>query len=163
MTGWFSRWFQRREPALLEARPRDATALAAVHARSFHHGWSEGEFERLLSERTTLGLLARADGGRGAVIGFVLSHLVHDEAEILVVAVHPSARGHGIARQLIDAHLARLAALGARQVFLEVEEGNAPAVRLYDRAGFRQVGRRTGYYRREPQNAAALVLGRDLR
>lgn len=163
MTGWFSGWFQRREPTLLEARPRDSAALAAVHARSFHHGWSEAEFERLLSERTTLGLLARADGGRGAVIGFVLSHLVHDEAEILVVAVHPSARRRGVARRLVDAHLARLAGLGARQVFLEVEEGNTPAIRLYNRAGFRRVGRRAGYYRRETQNATALVLGRDLR
>jgi [ribosomal protein S18]-alanine N-acetyltransferase len=163
MMGFFSRWFQGSKPALMEARARDAVAVAAVHARSFRHGWSEAEFERLLSERTTLGHVARAGGGRGAITGFVLSHVVHDEAEILVVAVAPSSRGRGLARRLIEVHLARLAALGAKQVFLEVEEGNVPASRLYDRAGFRQVGRRGGYYRRAEHDTAALVLGRDLR
>jgi ribosomal-protein-alanine N-acetyltransferase len=163
MTGFFSRWFRRGEPSLMEARPRDAAALSAVHAHAFVHGWSETEFERLLSEKNTLGHLARTDGGRGAAIGFVLSRLVQDEAEILVVAVNPLARGRGLARRLVDTHLSRLAALGVRQVFLEVEEGNVPALRLYRRAGFREVGRRAGYYRRAEQSAAALVLGRDLR
>ena len=160
---FFSRLFRRAAPAVLEARPRDAGALAMIHARSFHRGWSEAEFERLLSERTTLGHVVRADGGRADAIGFILSHLVKDEAEILTVAVMPVERGRGLARRLLDTHLSRLAALGARQVFLEVEEGNVSALRLYRRAGFREVGRRAGYYRKPSENAAALVLGRALR
>jgi [ribosomal protein S18]-alanine N-acetyltransferase len=160
---FFSRLFRRVAPAVLEARPRDAQALSAMHARSFHRGWSEAEFERLLAERTTLAHVLRADGGRGAPIGFVLSRIVQDEAEILTVAVMPAERGRGLARRLLDTHLSRLAALGARQVFLEVEQGNATAVRLYRRAGFRDVGRRDGYYRKPNENAAALVLGRALR
>jgi [ribosomal protein S18]-alanine N-acetyltransferase len=48
-------------------------------------------------------------------------------------------------------------------VFLEVEEGNKPALRLYDRAGFREVGRRPGYYTDEAMAPlAARVLRRDL-
>ena len=79
--------------------------------------------------------------------GFILSRLVAGEAEILSVAVAAARRGKGLARRLLDLHLRRLAGLGARTVFLEVDEGNEPARRLYRRAGFREVGRREGYYR----------------
>jgi ribosomal protein S18 acetylase RimI-like enzyme len=47
---------------------------------------------------------------------------------------------------MLNLHLRRLAGLGTRTVFLEVGEGNIPATRLYQRAGFRMVGRREGYY-----------------
>ena len=68
-----------------------------------------------------------------------------------------------MARRLLDMHLRRLAAFGARTVFLEVEESNMPARRLYRRAGFHEVGRREGYSP-DPSGkpAAALVLRRDL-
>ncbi|MEX2129228.1 MAG: ribosomal protein S18-alanine N-acetyltransferase [Xanthobacteraceae bacterium] len=154
--------FRRPEPALLDARASDAAALAGVHARAFRHGWSEAEFERLLADRNVLCHLARSNGGTGAVVGFVISRLVEDEAEILMVAVAPGERGRGLAARLIARHLGRLAARGVRHVFLEVDEGNDPALKLYARAGFEQVGRRPGYYARAERNAAALLLRRDL-
>ena len=155
-------WFGRSEPAILDARPGDAAALAALHRVSFRHGWSEDEFERLLSERAALAHVARADGGRGAVVGFVLSHCTGSEAEILLVALAPGERGRGIAAKILSRHLSRLAAAGIREVFLEVDEGNAPARKLYARAGFREVGKRAGYYRKPEGAASALVLRRDL-
>jgi ribosomal-protein-alanine N-acetyltransferase len=94
-------------------------------------------------------------------VGFIVSRLVRDEAEILSVAVVSSKRGKGLARRLLDLNLRRLAGLGARTVFLEVDESNVPARRLYRRAGFRDVGRREGYYP-AGQGAAALILRRDL-
>jgi ribosomal-protein-alanine N-acetyltransferase len=152
--------FGRSEPVLSDARPRDAAALARLHAASFRHGWSDGEFERLLIERNTVA--HRAVVGR-AIGGFILSRLVAGEAEILSVAVAPARRGKGIARALLHLHLGRLAGLGAQVVFLEVDEDNAPARRLYARAGFREVGRRPGYYPKGGIKAAtALILRRDL-
>jgi [ribosomal protein S18]-alanine N-acetyltransferase len=160
MIGLLARLFARGEPALSEASVRDAAAIARLHAASFRRGWSDGEFERLLLERNSVG--HRATTGR-ALQGFILSRRVADEAEILSVAVASAYRGRGTARALLDLHLRRLAGLGVRAVFLEVDEHNEPARRLYRRAGFREVGRRAGYY---PQGgseaAAALVLRRDL-
>lgn len=160
MMQWLMRLFARGEPTLSEAGPRDAAALARLHAASFRRGWSDGEFERLLLERNTLA--HRALVGR-SLAGFILSRLAGGEAEILSVAVTQARRGRGLARMLLDLHLRRLAGLGARAVFLEVDEDNAPARRLYQRAGFREVGRRPGYY---PQGAGhpanALILRRDL-
>jgi ribosomal-protein-alanine N-acetyltransferase len=160
MIAMLARLFGRAAPTLSEAGPRDAAAFAALHALSFHHGWSDGEFERMLGERNILA--HRATAGR-ALHGFILSRLAAGEAEILSVAVAAARQGKGLGRALLDLHLRRLAGLGARAVFLEVDEDNTPARRLYPRAGFREVGRRPGYYRQGRGHAAtALVLRRDL-
>jgi len=155
-----ARLFGRGEPTLSEATARDAAAIAALHGASFRRGWSEVEIEQLLSERNTI--THRATVGR-SLHGFILSRLASGEAEILTVAVAASQRGRGLARALLNLHLRRLAGFGVKAVFLEVDEDNEPARRLYARAGFREVGRRPGYYQISPgQAATALVLRRDL-
>lgn len=152
--------FGRGEPVLSEAGARDAAAIAALHSASFNRGWSEQEVEGLLLDRHTLA--HRATSG-AKLTGFILSRLVEDEAEILSVAVASRAQGRGLARRLLMLHLRRLAGLGARTVFLEVDEHNAAALRLYDRAGFREVSRRANYYPGADGKAAtALILRRDL-
>lgn len=160
MRAWLNRLFARPRPALSSAGPRDAASLAALHAASFNRGWSEHEFEQLLTDRNVVA--DRAASGRSNV-GFILSRRAADEAEILSVAVARSWRGRGLARRLLELHLRRLAGLGLRAVFLEVDEDNTPARRLYARAGFHEVGRRPGYYAQGAgKTAAALVLRRDI-
>ena len=155
-----ARLLGRGEPSLSEATVRDAAAIAALHGASFRRGWSDVELEQLLTERNTV--THRATAGR-SLRGFILSRLASGEAEILSVAVATSQRGRGLARSLLKLHLRRLAGLGVKAVFLEVDEDNEPARRLYARAGFREVGRRPGYYTQGRDHAAtALVLRRDL-
>jgi [ribosomal protein S18]-alanine N-acetyltransferase len=158
--GFLARLFARGAPAVSDATLRDAAALSELHAHSFRRGWSETEFEQLLTEGTTLA--HRAMQGR-SLAGFIVSRIVMGEAEILTVAVDRGFRGRGIAGALLRHHLGRLAGLGVGTVFLEVDEANAAARALYARAGFREVARRTGYYPQENGAAAnALVLRRDL-
>jgi len=134
--------------------------FAAIHAASFNRGWSEQEFEQLLTDRSVIA--DRVTRGR-KVLGFILSRCAADEAEILSVAVARAARGEGLARRLLDLHLRRLVGLRVRAVFLEVEEDNLPARKLYARAGFQEAGRRKDYYiQGRARAAAALVLRRDL-
>jgi ribosomal-protein-alanine N-acetyltransferase len=156
----FATLIGRGEPKLSEAGSRDAAAIAALHAASFRRGWSEQEVEGLLLDRNVIAHRALA-GARLA--GFIMSRLAADEAEILSVAVARANQGRGLARNLLALHLRRLAGLGARAVFLEVDEHNKPAIRLYNRAGFREVARRQNYYAAPGDKAAtALVLRRDL-
>jgi ribosomal-protein-alanine N-acetyltransferase len=156
----FARLFGRPEPILSEAGPRDAGALAALHGASFRRGWSEDEFERLLLDRSVLA--HRATLGQRPV-GFIISRIAAGEAEILSVAVARAQQRRGLARRLLDLHMRRLAGLGVRTIFLEVDDDNTPARRLYARSAFRQVGRRDGYYPRTGSaSAAALVLRRDV-
>jgi [ribosomal protein S18]-alanine N-acetyltransferase len=156
MINFVSRLFGRGKPAFSEALPADAAAIAGVHAASFQRGWGDDEIDRLLVDSNVVA--HRATSG-GKLIGFILSRLVAGEAEILSVAIAPAWRGRALARPLLDLHLRRLSGLAVRTVFLEVGERNTPACRLYRRAGFREVGRRQGYYE---GGATALVLRRDL-
>jgi [ribosomal protein S18]-alanine N-acetyltransferase len=157
---WFDRLIGRREPALSQAHALDAGQLAALHAASFGHGWSTEEFERLLIDHDVVA--DRATGGR-ELVGFVLSRLAADEAEILSIAVAARWRGRGLARKLLDVHLRRLSAYGVAALFLEVDERNAPARRLYAGLRFTEVGRRPSYYHDSSGEAGtALVLRREL-
>jgi ribosomal-protein-alanine N-acetyltransferase len=155
MMRFVSRLLSRKRPTIAEARPADAAAIAALHGVSFRRGWGEDEILRLLLERNVV--TQRMTAG-GKLIAFIMSRLAAGEAEILSVAIAPAWRGRGLSRQLLDLHLRRLAGLGIRAVYLEVGERNAPACRLYRRAGFKEVGRRHGYYE---DGATALVLRRD--
>lgn len=156
MMNFVSRLFSRTRPTISEARPADAVAIAAVHGASFRRGWDEDEIRRLLLENN---VVAQRMTAGAKLIGFIMSRLAAGEAEILSVAIASSWRGRGLSRQLLDLHLRRLAGLGIHAIYLEVGEQNAPACRLYRRAGFNEVGRRQGYYE---DGATALVLRRAL-
>ena len=153
------RLFTRAAPQLAAAGLGDAASFAKLHAASFGRGWTEDEFERLLLDRNVLA--HRAGTGRD-LEGFILSRLAADEAEILSVAVAASQRSRGLAGRLLDLHLRALAGRGARAVFLEVDDDNVAARRLYARRHFREVSRREAYYPRPGGGSRALVLRRDL-
>ena len=160
MMEWMSDWWGGGAVAIEPATSRDASRLAQLHGASFHRGWGEGEFEGMLAERNTL--VHRLRMGR-KVIGFAVSRMAADEAEILSIAVDAGHRGRGLSRNLLLTHLGHLAGRGVRTVFLEVEENNQPARRLYERAGFAVVGRRERYYREaNGEQLNALLMRRDL-
>ena len=157
---WLSRFWQGDQLAIEPAGPRDVPVLAELHRDSFFRGWGEQEFESMLAERNTL--LQRLRLGR-KVIGFAVSRMAADEAEILSIAVARGYRGRGFSRQLLMTHMGHLAGRGIRTLFLEVEENNQPARRLYERAGFAIVGRRDRYYQQaNGERLNALLMRRDL-
>jgi ribosomal-protein-alanine N-acetyltransferase len=160
MIAWLSNWFGGGRPSIEAATLRDAPRLAQLHGASFHRGWGEGEFESMIAERNTL--VHRLRLGR-KTIGFAVSRIGADEAEILSIAIDAGHRGRGLSRDLLLNHLGHLAGRGVRRIFLEVEENNAPARRLYERAGFAVVGRRERYYRQDNgEQLNALLMRRDL-
>ena len=160
MIGILRQLFGRGEPILSEATAQDSRAIAALHSASFRRGWSEQEVEGILIDNAVIA--HRALCGR-SLAGFVISRRALDEAEILSIAVAHRYQGRGLARQLLTLHLRRLAGFGTRAVFLEVDEYNKPAIKLYERAGFREISRRPHYYpQASGKAAAALVLRRDL-
>lgn len=160
LSSWLREWWRGGTAAVEPATLRDAARLAQLHGASFHRGWGEAEFETMLSERNTL--VHRLRLGR-KIIGFAVSRMAADESEILSIAVGADHRGRGLSRNLLLTHLGHLAGRGVRTVFLEVEENNQPARRLYERAGFVVVGRRERYYREaNGEQLNAVLMRRDL-
>ncbi|HUF87268.1 MAG TPA: GNAT family N-acetyltransferase [Thermohalobaculum sp.] len=161
-------------PVRLDEHPardlRLAGALARIHAVAFAgegRPWSAPEILALLSEPGVGLRLAHAgQGGAGdrlAPAGFALYRVAADEAELLTVAVAPQAWRAGLGRALLGACEDGARAAGARRLFLEVGAANGAARVLYAGAGYREVGRRPGYYRRpDGRSDDALVLAKAL-
>ncbi len=142
----------------------DAAQLATIHAGTFRQPWSDDDFHALLVEDNVFGFIAREEGNRRARAGgFVLARLILDEAEILTIAVAPQSQRQGLGHALIDATLRHLYNARASMLFLEVDELNVSALALYRRLGFKQVGKRPGYYETAAGRSAALTMRRDLK
>ncbi|MBW6505802.1 MAG: GNAT family N-acetyltransferase [Rhodobacteraceae bacterium] len=130
-------------------------ALAALHAACFTtpRPWSAAEFASLL---VLPGVFLLGDSR-----GFVLGRAAAGEAELLTLAVAPALRRQGLGRALLAAFEAAAQAEGAGVAYLEVAAANAPARALYAAAGWREAGRRRGYYQLPGSGTDdALVLAR---
>jgi [ribosomal protein S18]-alanine N-acetyltransferase len=90
------------------------------------------------------------------ITGFISGRQILDEGEILNLAVKPSERSAGVGKALVQALLERFGREKVLQVFLEVRESNLGAISFYQGLGFKQAGKRPGYYQNPPE--AALVL-----
>lgn len=140
-------------PRLISAA--DAPRLATIHAEAFETPWSAQDIAEAFAGPGAFGFALESSG-------FILARVVADEAEVLTLAVSPSERRRGCAGVLLDAATVTALAAGANCMFLEVAEDNAAALALYERYGFIDVGRRSGYYARAGGAVAARVMRRDL-
>jgi ribosomal protein S18 acetylase RimI-like enzyme len=123
----------------------DASIMAAIHASCFARSWDAGAMAQFLGAPGCISLLASTAEGLPAQ-GLLIARGAVDEAELLTLAVHPICRNLGLARALLGAAMGALRKSGTKQLFLEVEETNAPARSLYQSLGAVVVGRRPGYY-----------------
>src|SRR4051812_50203957 len=96
MMRWLSQWWRGGAAAVEPAVARDVARLAQLHGASFARGWGEGEIESMLSERNTL--VHRLRLGRKNV-GFAVSRVGADEAEIFSVAGDQGHPGPGLPPQ----------------------------------------------------------------
>ena len=134
----------------LQLRPmsvNDVAAVAALEARVFsdahHEPWSEQVFYEDFNEPGHIWWVAH---DRGAIVGYAGGAVVDGELQIANVAVAPERRGERIAARLMGRVAYDAQMLGAVTSTLEVEVGNAPAERLYERLGYVEQGIRPNYY-----------------
>ena len=98
-----------------------------------------------------------AIGDDGQVLGYVGMMYVLDEGYISNVAVSPEHRRLGIADALINALIDRANEKDLSFVTLEVRKSNAPAIELYIKNGFSEVGRRKNYYTKPTEDAILMT------
>ena len=127
--------------------------IAELEKLCFSDPWSEKSIETELSCRLSVWLVA-LEGEQ--VVGYVGSQTVIDESDMMNIAVHPDFRRRGIAEALVAELEAALRQRGSRALTLEVRDSNAPAIALYEKLGFAQVGLRKNYYRNPKEDARIL-------
>lgn len=123
------------------ATDADVTAITAIEAECFGaEPWSEGLVADAVGSARHV-VLVTADLDAYAVVS-----LAGEVADLDRIAVLPSSRGRGLARDLLDAQVDRARDLGAERMLLEVRDDNAAAIGLYESAGFDTISVRRGYY-----------------
>lgn len=125
----------------------DADAVDAIMSAAFDPRYGEA-----WTRHQCLGILAmpgvwlRLALVNGQPAGFALVRAILDEAELLLIAVHPDYRRLGAGAALLRAAIDECRTRGVRRLHLEVRANN-PAIALYSAHGFTRAGVRRGYYR----------------
>jgi len=134
-------------------RMTDVPAVHRIERLSYSVPWSELTFRGLLQRGDSELVVAEV---AGQLAGYAVFWQVLDQGELGNVAVDPAWRRLGLARRLIDRVMARAAARGVRELFLEVRPSNRGARLLYESFGFVQVGQRRNYYQEPVEDAVVM-------
>jgi ribosomal-protein-alanine N-acetyltransferase len=135
-----------------EMTESDLSLVIEIENRAFTHPWPKQAFEEILSHYARVLLLD------GKVIGYILYHVILDEAIVLNFAIDPDLHGAGHGDFLFSESLKELRSFGSRVFYLDVRESNAPAIGLYEKYGFSKMGIRKEYYSDPTENAIVMAL-----
>lgn len=140
---------------ILDATARHLPQVERLEQVCFSVPWTEAQLRAQLPDDRHVFLVAERGG---EVLGYVGLMYVLDEGYISNVAVSPDCRRQGIGAALIAELIRRAGQLELAFLTLEARASNAPAIRLYEKMGFQQVGRRKNYYQRPEEDAILMTL-----
>ncbi len=122
--------------------PTDLELVAALAKRADEFGWTLRNFQDALASGYSIHL-AQKDG---QLLGYAVTMTVVDEAELLEIAVDPVFQGQGFGKALLTRAVEGAKTGAARCIHLEVRKSNERARKMYQSAGFIEVGQRRNYY-----------------
>ncbi|MBQ8319821.1 MAG: ribosomal protein S18-alanine N-acetyltransferase [Clostridia bacterium] len=121
----------------------DLPKIAALEQSCFSDPWTKENFESAFALPVLYGFVAEEDE---RLLGYCVTQVVCEDAELQNIAVAKEFRGKGIAKELLTFAEENAREKGAEHCFLEVRVSNAPALGLYRKFGYGQIGVRKRYY-----------------
>lgn len=137
---------------LLEIAPMsvdDLDTVLEIERNSFPFPWPQDSIYREIVKNDYAFYYVARLKEEGKVIGYGGIWVLFDEAHVTTLAVHPPYRRLGAGSLLLSYLLQEAFSKGARQVYLEVRDFNQAARALYEKYGFKKIGRRKNYYYHE--------------
>lgn len=123
-------------------RDGDVGRVSAIEQQAYDFPWTPGIFRDCIN----VGYSCWVHLIRDDIAGYAIMSFGAGEAHLLNLCVDPNWHGHGIGGRLLQRTIRDAERLGAERMFLEVRPSNLPALHLYHKAGYVQVGRRRDYY-----------------
>jgi ribosomal-protein-alanine N-acetyltransferase len=144
--------------AVRSAALTDVPAILAIEqqAPGAAH-WTSEQYKKLVGSGVVF-VAEDAAEETGKLCGFICAKAVASEWEIENVVVAAEFLRRGIANELVRELIQRAENEAASAILLEVRESNLPARRLYEKHGFREVGRRRAYCRDPVEDAILYAL-----
>jgi ribosomal-protein-alanine N-acetyltransferase len=142
-------------------KEEDLPEVMEIERNSFPIPWAENSFRYELNKNKEIAILKVAKLDK-LLVGYVCYWLLFKEVHIMNLAVHNDFRRQGIGEALIRAALKEARGKGGLRATLEVRASNTPAIKLYEKLGFKVTAKRHNYY--DIPREDALVMWRyDLR
>ena len=142
-----------------QAKLYDVPAMARIERDSFEAPWSAEEITKDVTAGGNVYVAVAECGSEKAGYGEI--RMIAGEAQIYNIAIAPEFRREGIGEALLRHMIDKAEDDGCTLVTLEVRGSNEAAMALYRKLGFREVGRRKGYYAKGGEDAVLMDL--DLR
>lgn len=140
---------------IVKMKKEHISQIAALEKECFKDPWSENMLISELESEIAHYFVAQNEG---SVLGYIGMYVTADIANITNVAVKKENRRCGIAGSLLKVLINEAKKQKLCFVTLEVRVGNSPAIALYTQMGFKEEGRRKGYYRDNNEDALIMTL-----
>ena len=141
---------------LRAAEPADMPAIIQIErAAALAAHWPESAYSVMFTSNAPSRVILLAEDVEHQLYGFIVARIVADEGELENIVTAPERLRQGIGSALLQELIRTVCAGGLHRIFLEVRESNCAARGLYEKFGFKQNGRREGYYS-APHEAAVL-------
>lgn len=136
----------------------DLSWVLEIERVSFSTPWSEASFRHELIDNPYSQLFVMKGSRVPGVVAYACVWIVDQELRINNIGVHPRWRLKGIGTRLLRFLLEHATRHGCVEAILEVRPSNAPAIHIYEKVGFRPVGRRKNYYMDTREDAVVMSL-----
>ena len=120
----------------------DLADILSIEKKVFKHPWSKEQLSWELNSQPAAENYVMI--ARGNMIGYLFSHVVDDDVQILNIAIDIPFQHKGYGEQLLSYFLDQFNTDSS--IHLEVRKSNFPAINLYLKFGFHETGTRKGYY-----------------
>ena len=124
------------------ATSNDFADILSIEKKVFKHPWSKEQLSWELNSQPVTENLVMID--KSNMIGYLFSHVVDDDVQILNIAIDIPFQHKGYGEQLLSYFLDQFNTDSS--IHLEVRKSNFPAINLYLKFGFHETGARKGYY-----------------
>jgi ribosomal-protein-alanine N-acetyltransferase len=132
----------------------DITVVQEIENEIFLTPWPRNAYRRELQQNKLATYIVMRDGDE--LIGYAGMWKMGDEAHVTTVGVRRRDQGKGFGLALMLALIDRAYAMGSRWMTLEVRASNQGAMGLYEKLGFKVIGRRRGYYTDDGEDAVVM-------
>ena len=133
--------------------PEDADGVASVEKACMPVPWSRESFWQEAANTDAYYLLGIDTDKDNLIMAYTGCWVLGNEGHITNVAVDPDYQGQGMGRKLMEKLVEAVKPLGVDSMTLEVRPSNTRALALYEKLGFKSVGRRPKYYTQPVEDA----------
>jgi [ribosomal protein S18]-alanine N-acetyltransferase len=142
---------------IAEMTEEDLDEVVAIERVSFTSPWPHRLFKETIATPFSVNFVARKRVDN-RMVGYANFYLITDEVQVLNIATAPTFRNKGYGTSLLAYAIERLTERGVRDFYLEVREGNKKAMGIYDKFGFKKIGKRKKYYTEPNEDAIVMHL-----